>query len=334
MNFEQYLKTFQPLVYNTFKNAKEKKLLSHAYLIKGNMGAPILNVAKYLAKSLICDLNNVFACDNCPTCQRFDENNYADFVLLNAQKEVLKVADIDNLTKRFSSTAMENKGIMIYIIHHVENMNRESINALLKFLEEPRDNIYAFLTTENEEKVLPTILSRCQHLKLLPLNKNYLYETCLNEEGIDKLDLELILNFENDISSLKLMLQDETYLLVKNEFLAFIRELSSSLYNGYYYLQKETITKIKTKEQVRLFIDMIATFFKEMINLKNNNKCYLSSLKDYLEIISNLIEKKEDCYKKIMFTRGQIELNVTVALIIEHIGFIIVKGGQNDSTNS
>lgn len=61
---------------------------------------------------------------------------------------------------------------MIYIINLVENMNVQAINSLLKFLEEPPANTYAFLTTENETKVLPTILSRCEKLRMLLIPKD------------------------------------------------------------------------------------------------------------------------------------------------------------------
>ena len=59
MNFEDYLQTYQPLVFQTFKNALESKRISHAYLLSGAKGVPLLETATYLAKSLldlsICD---------------------------------------------------------------------------------------------------------------------------------------------------------------------------------------------------------------------------------------------------------------------------------------
>ncbi len=327
MNFEQYLKEQQPLVYNTFLHARKNNTLAHAYLIKGETGSPILKTAKFLAKSLICDEDSVFACEKCANCLRFEEGNYSDFLILNAQKENLKVGDIENLTKRFSETSIESKGIMVYIIHHVENMNRESINALLKFLEEPKDNIFAFLTTENETKVLPTILSRCQHLKLLPVEKNSIIQNVINQ-GIDSLDAELLVNFATEETSLINFANDETYKLVKDVFVNYLKNLSDSLLNGYYYLQKEAITIIKSKEQIRLFIDMLANAFKDMMLIDLQMEPSLKCLSDYLKNIAKNIKNKEECYKNIMFTRGRIELNVTISLIIEHIGYIIVKGGE------
>ncbi len=329
MNFEEYLKNKQPLVYSTFLNAKRNNKIAQAYLIKGESGAPTLETAKYLAKSLICKHSDTFACNECDECKRFDSQNYTDLIILNAQTEALKVADIDELEKRFSTSSMEKGGKMIYIIHHVENMNRESVNALLKFLEEPNENIYAFLTTENETKVLPTILSRCQHLKLISLSKREIINEA-KKEGISEDDAELLANFSNEINSLVNLSQSETYLLVKGVFIDYLDALSKSLSEGYYYIQREAITKIKTKEQIRLFVDMLSILFKDMLNVQMGMESLLPSLESFTKKISSYIVNKSYCYNEIMFTRGRIELNITVSLLLEHLGYIIYKGAINN----
>lgn len=325
MDFKEILQNEEPLVYNTFFNARKSNKVSQQYLIKGEPGTPTLETALFLAKSLLCEESDDFACCSCKTCKRFDEGNYSDFILLNAKTNILKVADIENLEKRFSSSSLEKNGKMIYIIHHVENMNRESINALLKFLEEPNDNIYAFLTTENEEKVLPTILSRCQHLKLFPLPKKTIKNKAL-EANISLEDSELLSNFSSDINSLIDTLNSETYITCKEVLLEYLKKCNISLQNGYYYMQKTGIIKIKTKEQIRLFLDMLAVVFKDMLQVELGIESSLPSLKDLLNNVSNKISNKSLCYKEIMFTRGRIELNVTISLILEHITYFICKG--------
>ena len=327
MDYKSFLENTQPIVYKTFSNARVNKKVAQQYLIKGAQGTPTLETALFLAKSLLCEKEDTFACSTCPTCKRFENGNYADFILLDAKSNVLKVADIEMLESRFSSSSLEKNGKMIYIIHHVENMNRESINALLKFLEEPSDNIYAFLTTENEEKVLPTILSRCQHLKLLPVAKDDLVKVA-KDEGISLDDAEILSCFSSEISSLNKTLSSEAYEICKEVFIDYLDALSSSLKKGYYYIQKEGITKIKSKEQIRLFIDMLSVAFKDMLNVELGLASSLPSINKLLNSISKKINDKEMCYKEIMFTRGRIELNVTVSLILEHIALTICKGGN------
>lgn len=327
MSFAEYLKEKQHIVYETFLNAYKSDHISQAYLIKGQYGSPTLEVAKYLAKSLICPNGTPFACDSCPTCHRFDEGNYVDFILLDAQKETLKVSDIEDLETRFVKKTLEKAGKLIYIIHHVENMNRESINALLKFLEEPGEGIYAFLTTENETKVLPTILSRCQHLKLLPPSKEDLKEE-MEKSGLDNDDLDLLSSFASDEKTLLSIKDSESYKKVKETILKYIDSLTISLDSGYYYMQKEGIVNIKSKEDTRLFIDILAKIFKEMLNVSYKMPLEMVSLKDKIKFIAAKIDNIEECYKEIMFTRGRIELNVNTSLILEHLAYFIAKGGK------
>ena len=176
MQVAKYLETKQPIIYRTFVRSLQSKHLSHAYLISGNPGTPLLDVAKYLAKSILCDDPDPLACNNCITCLRVDDKNYTDFIVYDGAKGSIKKEAVENIETQFEKTAFESKGIMIYILHLVENMSVEAINSILKFLEEPGNEVYAFLTTNNENNVLPTIISRCQLLRLKLINRNEVIE--------------------------------------------------------------------------------------------------------------------------------------------------------------
>ena len=130
MNKEEYLEKYQKVLYRTLKNALNKNQVSHAYLLIGEPGIPLLPIANFLAKSLVCDHPTPFACESCFTCLRFDEGNYADFLLLNGQGKTIKKNEIQALETLFEKTSIEEKGKMIYIIHLVENMTTEAVNSL------------------------------------------------------------------------------------------------------------------------------------------------------------------------------------------------------------
>ena len=119
MQIEKYLKNNQPVVYQTFVNSIKRKTLSHAYLLSGNPGTPLFAVAKYLAKSILCDNPDPLACDNCITCIRIDSNNYPDVIILDGSKATIKKEDVLNIETRFEKTALESKNIMIYIINFI-----------------------------------------------------------------------------------------------------------------------------------------------------------------------------------------------------------------------
>lgn len=325
MEFQNELQTTQEIVYKTFTKALEQNKLSHAYLIKGNEGAPLIETAKYLAKSLICEHPNPLACEHCMSCIRFDEGNYADFILLDGSKNNIKISDIENLQTFFQNTSSEKSGKMIYIIHLLENSNRESLNAILKFLEEPADNVYAFITTYNEEKLLPTILSRTQHLKLLPLSKEKLYLKCKNS-GISDDDFELLSLFYHNSDTLIDVAQSSDYLHIKDQVFDILEMLNRSCDDALFYLQTNLIPTLKDKVSVRLFLNILAVAFKDVLNASLSLPIVLRSHSQLINELNDKIEDVEKCYMEIMLSRGKIETNVNLSLLLEHVFITMYKG--------
>lgn len=327
MSFQQYLATEQKLVYRTFLNSLKNNKLAHAYLIRGTTGSPLLECAKYLAKSLICDDLNPLACEECLTCIRFDEGNYADFILIDGSKQSIKVGDIEALEQFFVNTASEKKGKMIYIINHLENSNKEAINALLKFLEEPNDNVYGFITTVNEEKLLPTIISRLQVLTLIPIKKEEIIKSA-KEKGVSGDDAEILSCLSSDINTLLLYLEDDLYLKTKNALIDTLDALNENKKEALFFVENELIGQLKSKEQLRLYFDLLGLAFKDLINLSYQLPLVLQSQEKVLKSLVGKLQNIELLYLEIMVKRSEIELNVNPGLLLEHIFIFIQQGGN------
>ena len=90
---------------------------------------------------------------------------YPDIKLIEPDGNNIRKKQLIELQKEYSNTSLLNNK-RIYIIKNSERMNQASGNTILKFLEEPEDNIVALLLTDNRYSVLETILSRCQVLSL------------------------------------------------------------------------------------------------------------------------------------------------------------------------
>lgn len=326
MNFSDYLKNHQPFVYNTFSNALKSNKISQAYLIKGSDGAPVFECAKYLAKSLICEESD-FACDDCFDCIRFDEGNYSDLKIIDGGSQSIKVTDIEDLQLFLSSSSMEKKGYKIYIINELENANKESINALLKTLEEPYSNTYAFITTKNESKILQTILSRCQILNLLPINKEAVLNEVINK-GVEKLDAEILSSLYTNVNSILELVEDDSYKKCKTALVEVLDALSGNKEKALYVVEKNIVPKIKTKEEARLFFDLLALAFKDILHIQLKQNIVISEYKENFVKISKKLKDVQKYYLEIMLTRGRIELNVSIALLIEHVFIYILKGGN------
>lgn len=330
MNFKEYLLSYQTRVSNTFINAKRNNKVAQTYLIKGDDGAPVFACAKYLAKSLICDESEDFACDSCMSCIRFDEGNYTDIKILDSSKGTIKVSDIEDLQKFLSESSIERKGIKIYIINLVENLSNEVINALLKTLEEPNSNVYAFLTTLNDTKVLPTIISRAQVLTLLPIDSS-LIKNELKDSSLEELDKELLTCVYKDKDTIIKEASDESYLKIKSVINDVIDTLVNNPKSILFELEQVYLSKTKkmyldTKEEVRLFIDLLSVVFKDIMYLNLGKEITLKSKEKELLKLKDLFKDVEKIYLEIMLVRSKLDLNVYKPLILEHIFITILEG--------
>ena len=329
MQVENYLKTYQPVIYQTFLNSVLKDQLSHAYLITGNNGAPLIDVATFFAKSVLCDNPSPLACDSCITCMRVDDGNYPDFFIFDGAKATIKKDDVVTIETAFDKKAFENKGIRVYVLNLIENMTTQAINSILKFLEEPGQNVYAFLTTNNENVILPTIISRCQVLRLKQIDKEIVINDAI-EKGVDKKDAELLSYFYNDGELIREILEDkdsnEAFFTAKECFEEVLQILDEGeVEDALYYAQGTAINKIKSKESCRYFINMFVMAFEDMINIKNQKNAFLESYVTILENLSNKLSHLDESLIELLKCNGVINANANISLIIDHIFYTITK---------
>ena len=329
MQIGKYLEKNQPIIYQTFTNSLKNHTLSHAFLLVGNPGTPLYEVAQYLAKSILCDEPSPLACNNCITCLRIDSDNYPDIIKLDGSKATIKKEDVLNIESRFEKTAFETKGIMIYIINQVENMTLEAVNSVLKFLEEPESEIYAFLTTNNVNNVLPTIVSRCQTLPLKSLPRDQVINDALGL-FIDQEDAELLSYFYNDSELIYDFLNDEEASENYFEAKKALKGLLDTMLTGksrdvIYYSQKEIVPMIKTKEELRFFIDFLSQVYEDMLNIISNREISLKSYDTILSTLSRSLPHIEDSLVEILKTRNLVNLNVNIGLLIDHLIIKLVK---------
>ena len=329
MQVENYLKTYQPVIYQTFLNSLLKDQLSHAYLITGNNGAPLIDVATFFAKSILCDNPSPLACDSCITCMRVDDGNYPDFFIFDGGKATIKKEDVAAIETAFDKKAFENKGIRVYVLNLIENMTTQAINSILKFLEEPGQNVYAFLTTNNENVILPTIISRCQVLRLKQIDKEIVIKDAV-ERGVDQKDAELLSYFYNDGELIKEILDDkdenEAFFTAKECFEEALSILNEGDFADFtYYGQSVVVNKIKGKEGCRYFINMFVMAFEDMINIQNQKNAFLESYATILENLSNKLSHLDESLIELLKCSGVINTNVNIPLLIDHIFYIITK---------
>jgi DNA polymerase III subunit gamma/tau len=161
----------QAHVTRTLRNAVEQNRLAHAYLFVGPRGIGKTSTARILAKALNCVHGpTVNPCGVCDSCKEIAGGNSLDVLEIDGASNngVEQVRELrDNV--RYAPTKGKFK---IYIIDEVHMLTSAAFNALLKTLEEPPAHVKFIFATTEPQKVLPTILSRCQRFDLhrIPAN--------------------------------------------------------------------------------------------------------------------------------------------------------------------
>ena len=161
----------QEHVTTTLKNAVEQNRLAHAYLFVGPRGIGKTSTARIFAKALNCVKGpTVTPCDECDNCKEIAEGRSLDVLEIDGASNngVEQVRELRE-TCRYAPARAKFK---IYIIDEVHMLSNAAFNALLKTLEEPPAHVKFFFATTEPQKVLPTILSRCQRfdLRRIPAN--------------------------------------------------------------------------------------------------------------------------------------------------------------------
>lgn len=149
----------QPII-QTLKNAIVQNRIAHAYLFCGPRGTGKTSIAKIFAKILNCEDESNKPCGKCINCKMVQNSSHPDIIEIDAASNN-GVDEVRNLIDKVKYAPMQGK-YKVYIIDEVHMMTTGAFNALLKTIEEPPAHVVFILATTEPNKVIPTIISRCQ----------------------------------------------------------------------------------------------------------------------------------------------------------------------------
>ena len=295
--YKEEQKNAYDIMINEIKNHR----ISHAYLIDENGNNKALDIIKSFVKEILYEdnkeiltefeLNSLY--------KRIDDNNYPEFRVIEPDGLYIKKGQIKELQQEFSMASIEGSR-RIYVIRECEKMRPEAANAMLKFLEEPDNNIIAIMTTNNYDGVLKTIISRCQFIKLAK-------DTKIIEDNILELDIAI----------------------------DFIYDLENNGLNTILNLKELWNDKVKNKdrEKITIIIDKMIDIYYNILKIKKGIKLNDVNYMDKLEIICEL-NTSDMIIKKINYLleiKEIIKYNINCNLLVDAI--VVNIGGMKDESS-
>lgn len=256
----------QQHIVKTLQNAVKQNKIAHAYLFCGPRGTGKTTIAKIFAKAINCEDLDHKPCLECSNCLAVQDGSHPDVIEIDAASNN-GVDEVRELIEKVKYAPLKGK-FKVYIIDEVHMMSAGAFNALLKTIEEPPEHVIFIFATTEPQKVLPTIISRCQRYDFTKVSVNDMKErliTVLNHEHV---------KYEDEAIRLICQLAD-----------GGVRDAFSILDQVIAYAQDEVQTHhvneiygiMTVKEKIKL-LQMVGN--KDALNLMN--------------IVSDLIEKGID----------------------------------------
>ena len=252
-------------------NSIKKDKVNHAYMFEGIDGIGKNLFAKEFGKLLI----NVDNVDNSP-----------DYINIEPTGSSIKIAQIRELQSDI--IIKPHSKYKIYVINHAEKMTVESQNALLKTLEEPPEYAIIILVTNNKESLLPTIKSRCEIIKFLPISimelKKYLMDRDIEEKRA-----VLLANFSRGSIEKALELSESSdFSIMRDDIQKYIKDI----------LDKNMVEILnisndidKYKDKIIVVLDMMINYFRDIMICKDRVDKDMVINGDRITFIQNMSNK-------------------------------------------
>ncbi len=252
--------------------------LRHAYLITGPAGLGRRSLAVRLAQAIQCQSPSApgVPCRTCRVCKQIEAGQHIDLMVTQAEAEggTLKVEQVREVTK-FLSLKPYQSPFKIVIFLRFEEANANAQNALLKTLEEAPAHALILLTADNAEQLLPTIVSRCEVLRLRPMQAEAVTEFLISK-GVEAEQARLLGHLSGGRPGYALRLAaDEKALTFRREKLDDLQELlRASRRTRFAYAEK--LAKEKDAFRQTLFIWL--SFWRDVLLRAGGSQAPLTNI--------------------------------------------------------
>ncbi|PLT32629.1 DNA polymerase III subunit delta' [Bacillus sp. V5-8f] len=331
-NTWQEIIEIQPEAMLMLKNSINKGRVAHAYLLEGEKGTGKKAIGIVFAKSLLCQqpLEGYLPCEQCSNCRRITSGNHPDVHLVEPEGLSIKKEQIKNLQEEFTKKSVEASR-KIYMIVAADKMSVQAANSLLKFLEEPPSDTVAILITEQIQRMLPTILSRCQTIKLKPLSPENVKKK-LMEHDIDSQTASIASFITHNLEEGLNISTEEWFAQAQKIVLKLYEVLHSNPMRALVYLQEEWFVHFKEKEQLDRGLDLLFLIYRDLLYIqldKRNLVIFQNKLGEFESHALQISQKRlADKMGHILEAKRKLMSNTNPQLLMEQLVLNLQEGSS------
>lgn len=311
------------------KKALENHQLVHAYLLEGQTGLGKKRIAYQLAKGICCRAEGSRPCNQCISCKKLEHGNHPEIKWLKEEGsikiEAIRLLQRDLQLKPYEGTQK------VYIICDADKMTPQAQNALLKTLEEPPEYATIILLTTNATSLLPTVVSRCQVMKLLPVAIEKIQTYLVKEKGIEENEAKVVGALSNGVIGKALqLLEDEDFRKRRKEVIRITRDI----------IEKNTIQTLEKiiffneeRSNIDELLEILMGWYRDLLIYKDTQKKeYIMNIDEMDEILYQCNKLTLEHIKEMIYiidrTKNNFRSNVNYQLNLE-VMLLELKGKAN-----
>lgn len=296
-----------------FKNAIEKKRLSHLYLLSGSAGITKKKIVRELAYEIFKSFN-----DYPSLRQQLDNENHPNLVYIAKDGQSIKKEQVIALQKEFSKTSLV-AGYRVYIIEAAETMSNAAANSLLKFLEEPKDNeTIGFLLTDDLNAIIPTILSRAQVILIEDDSEQDFIES-LTKNEISEADAYYLSTLTKDFEEANAFFDDPQYQKSVESFKGLMQWFSNSDIPLSMLINDLERNFSADKNWISFILNLVSTMMLDVIHTHMHQKNIFEFMNEtVLALVRNIsVIKAEKVIRILHETIKHLRLPVNISMTMQ-----------------
>ena len=254
----------QEYIVKILKNTIKNKRIAHAYLFAGPRGTGKTTIAKLFAKAINCEDFNEEACDNCPSCLAFKENNHPDIIELDAASNN-SVDDIREIIEQVPYSPIVGK-YKVYIIDEAEKMTVQAQNALLKTIEEPPEYAVILFLTNTLDVLLQTVRSRCIIMNLRSVDTKLIQQYLMQKYQLPDYQARVCAAYaQGNVGKAIMMATSEHFREMQDFLLRLLKRVDDmEVYEIVAAIHDMTAYKM----DIRDLIDLMMVWYRDVLILK------------------------------------------------------------------